>query len=92
MEISNTTRQIVINRDGTNCSKCGRKGIQEDWYGRVRVVEKRKYKKFVRFDDFVWANRAMEFDHVKSKYNGGRGFVENVQILCRKCNRSKGKK
>lgn len=34
----------------------------------------------------------LEIDHIKPLSKGGLHLIENLQILCRKCNRSKGNK
>lgn len=34
----------------------------------------------------------MEFDHIKPLSKGGKTELNNLQLLCRKCNRSKGAK
>ena len=30
------------------------------------------------------------FDHIKSFYRGGENVIDNIQLLCRKCNMEKG--
>ena len=32
----------------------------------------------------------LEIDHVIPKAKGGRDSIENLQLLCQKCNREKG--
>jgi diadenosine tetraphosphate (Ap4A) HIT family hydrolase len=36
--------------------------------------------------------RALDVDHIKPKSRGGKNVYENLQVLCSKCNRSKGNK
>ena len=36
--------------------------------------------------------RPLDVDHIKPKPKGGKNVYENLQVLCSKCNRSKGNK
>lgn len=91
-QIPNSIRELIIKRDGINCKNCGKKGIREDWYGKVRIVEKEPYKKLINFDgDFILVHRVMEFDHIIPRNESGKNIVSNIQILCRTCNRKLGK-
>lgn len=59
-----------------NC-KCGSKGcIAWDIRGRQKLG-------YVQFSN-------MEIDHVIPEFRGGSSRSANLQLLCRKCNRTKG--
>jgi hypothetical protein len=86
-------RKEVIERVGTNCVKCGREGFESfNTNGAPTVKEKEKIKACLdiyHMTHFTWINRPMEFDHVLPLAMGGTDDVDNLQILCRKCNRGK---
>jgi 5-methylcytosine-specific restriction endonuclease McrA len=66
-------------KPGTECEficKCGSVGLIQ-WEQGIRGDGR------VRFVD-------AEIDHIVEEYDGGGDELENLQILCRKCNRAKG--
>jgi len=38
------------------------------------------------------SRKNLEYDHIKPYSKGGKNIPDNIQLLCRKCNRSKGAK
>lgn len=86
-------RKEVIDRVGTNCVKCGKEGFESiNNNGAPTVKEKEQIKDYLNVYDarhFIWTNRSMEFDHIIPLAMGGTDDVNNLQILCRKCNRGK---
>ena len=70
--ISDWKRDVVWNRDGGRCQKCG----IECLHRTARVP---------RWD--AWQRG--EMDHVVPKSKGGTNDVDNLRLLCRRCNRRK---
>ena len=87
-------RLAVVNKCNNRCNICGKRGFLTSKFGKVVVVEKEPYKKWINeYDDtFIFEHRSMEFDHIIPLSKGGKTELKNLQILCRKCNRSKGNK
>ncbi len=86
-------RWQVIAKNKAMCSRCRKKGfVVPCRYGKPTILEIETFKTWINpYDDtFYWAHRAMEFDHIVPLSKGGRTELSNLQILCRKCNRSKG--
>lgn len=75
-KISSKDKEYVLKRDNYTCQICG---ISRQF-----------------FDDMCPGSGdylLLEIDHVKSVYKGGYGSdVNNLQVLCWKCNRKKGGK
>lgn len=92
--ISNHIRLAVIVQSKHKCCGCGKPGFVEKQTTRAVLVEKYVYKKWLNEYDgtFIFAHRTMEFDHIIPLNKGGKTTVDNLQILCRRCNRSKGGK
>lgn len=60
------------------CAKCGATGTIRRWMGyRGKPI------KWTTFDD-------LELDHIVAESKGGSHHPDNIQLLCRFCNRSKG--
>ena len=86
-------RWKVIATCESKCSDCGKQGfIEPDRYGKPTVLEKEPYKKAINPYDgtFIYVHLPMEFDHIIPLSKDGKTELKNLQLLCRKCNRSKG--
>jgi len=88
--ISNNLRMIIYERDEYTCQHCGRIGEFIWRFGKPCVVDnpdniifKRSY---YNGSDVI----PFEIDHVKPVVEGGDNSIDNLQLLCRFCNRSKG--
>lgn len=91
--IPNDLRWKVLARDGFQCSGCGKFGfIIPDRYGKPTVLEMKIYKASLNPYDgtFQYKHLPMEFDHIIPLSKGGKTELENLQLLCRNCNRKKG--
>lgn len=74
-------RLAVIERDKAVCQKCGKLGmVRPRDKGRAYEIPSTPGRKPVCF----------EIDHVIPKSTGGKTETGNLQLLCRRCNRSKG--
>ena len=69
----------VSKRDGKVCQICGKVGI-EDAHFKHYVIEKTESGKEISF----------EIDHIIPEYLGGETKLDNLRLVCRKCNRQKG--
>lgn len=77
-------RQITI-RDKFTCQGCGK--IGEEYYNSA--IE---YKGFSDFDCTMLKAIRFEIDHILPEFLGGETKEDNLQLLCRECNRKKGVK
>ena len=68
-------KKAVVKRDNAACQLCGKIGKVK--YG---LAYEEKENRIIRF----------EFDHIIPLSAGGATVIENLQLLCRKCNRLKG--
>ena len=71
----------VNKRDGKVCQICGKEGV-EDIHFKHYVIEKEK--------DKSGRDIAFEIDHIIPEYLGGETVLDNLRLVCRKCNRHKG--
>ena len=82
----------VYERDEYTCQYCGKVGEFIYRYGRPCVVENPNEIEFTKHyyngEDVI----AFEIDHIKPLCEGGDNSTDNLQLLCRYCNRSKGSK
>ena len=77
-------RQITI-RDKFTCQCCGK--IGEKYFNSA--IE---YKGFSDFDCTMPKPIRFEIDHIAPEFLGGETTENNLQLLCRECNRKKGVK
>ncbi len=88
-------RSYIAIRDNGVCQICGKFGELKPVYFGYMAFEKTPawacrdkgatsgiYKNYISF----------EIDHIKPESTGGEAIIENLQLACRSCNRSKGKK
>ena len=71
----------VSERDKNVCQMCGKVGI-EDAHFKHYVVENER--------DGGGRKIAFEIDHIIPEYLGGETTLDNLRLVCRKCNRQKG--
>ena len=81
-------RLEVLRRDKETCQICGKvaDSISESHgtaYERNKNFDKRKHHSWEEYIPF-------EIDHILALSNGGETELSNLQLLCQKCNRSKG--
>ena len=88
-------RSFIALRDNGICQICGKIGQLKSTYFGYMAFEKIPawscrgkgsvngiHKNYISF----------EIDHIKPEFHGGEIIIENLQLVCRNCNRSKGKK
>jgi len=84
----NAWREYIIQRDKCTCQICGKVGEYINYYGKPYVCE--WVKQNYNFDSVIDVRVSFEFDHIIPKALGGTHSLHNLQLLCRRCNRSKG--
>jgi 5-methylcytosine-specific restriction endonuclease McrA len=88
-------RSYVAIRDNGICQICGKIGYLKNTYFGYMAYEKNP----------AWGSSGMggsssiypgylsfEIDHIRPEFKGGNDSLENLRLVCKHCNRSKGKK
>ena len=83
--ISLHLKTAVTKKCNSICQICGEKGT---FYPDSGHVLGRK-KEAVNWDCTLYARIPMEYDHIIPLSKGGKTNLNNLQLLCRKCNRGK---
>ena len=73
-------KTFITVRDKGMCQKCGKKGKIKPLFGCYLIAYEQIYKEDV----------ALEIGHIIAESKGGKMIVENLLLLCRRCNRSMG--
>lgn len=82
----------IYARDKFTCQRCGKVGEFIFRYGNPRVVENPEKIIFTRTYYNGPGVIPFEIDHKTPICLGGDNSIDNLQLLCRRCNRSKGSK
>lgn len=80
----------VYERDEYTCQICGKVGEPINRFGIPRVVENPEGIEFQRPYYNAHDVIPFEIDHIMPVVEGGTNHIDNLQLLCRRCNRSKG--
>jgi len=73
-------RNILLCRDGPYCQECGIEMLI------AKAAQHRSLDRGGRGSEW---NRAWTLDHIKPRSKGGTNDDDNLQLLCRRCNRAK---
>jgi len=82
--ISERIKAAVTYRDNGICQNCGKKATIITEFGAVSYPRWRAYEK-IDFDKVPF-----EIGHIVPELYGGEAVMENLILLCRRCNRSLG--
>lgn len=82
--IPDLMRSFVILRDNHTCQMCGKKGEFSLHY-HPKILDDKCYTA-------TKTRRAFHIDHIIPVFFGGETKADNLQLLCPKCNLSKGHK
>lgn len=85
-------REKILEKREEKCARCGYNPCE-----REKELEKKKEKLEEKHEDVIRVSmspkKALEVDHIKPVAKGGDVFdPDNLQILCKDCNRSKSDK
>lgn len=80
--IPSKLKSQVVLRDKGICQICGLQGTIVDLGWEIKAYQDIKHSYQCSF----------EIDHIVPECKGGQAILENLQLLCRHCNRSKGTK
>lgn len=80
--IPSRLKSQVVLRDKGICQICGLQGRIVDLGWEIKAYQ----------DSGHFYRCSFEIDHIKPESKGGETTLENLQLLCRHCNRSKGTK
>lgn len=80
--IPSKLKSQVVLRDKGICQICGLKGRVVDLGWEIKTYQ----------DLGNYHRCTFEIDHIIPESKGGKAILENLQLLCRHCNRSKGTK
>ncbi len=88
-----------ITKKGSRCRKCHRtmrgSGMESPQYRAARRALLQEHKRRFGYVCPGWDReshlaRDLEADHIVPIWGGGTHAIENLQVLCRSCNASKG--
>jgi len=82
--ISRKIRDMVSFRDNGICCLCGKRADYSKWKDGYWHY----YEIITRFNDEY--HLCFEIDHIIPLCHGGKTTLQNLRLLCRKCNRKKG--
>ena len=85
-------RRAVIEKCGTKCFYCGKKGvIDKSRPGFPNVLEKERHKHYLNWEctSFIWRQKSMHLDHVIPVSRGGKTELNNLVVACEFCNENK---
>jgi 5-methylcytosine-specific restriction endonuclease McrA len=71
-------RARVFLRDNFTCQECG-------WRPAQQFIPKNYTGSYT-----IWDGRVLHMDHIKPVSKGGDNSIDNLRVLCDKCNSSKG--
>ncbi len=83
--ISLKLKSIIAKKCKFICQICGEKGIFYPESGHVLGQKKEP----INWDCTIYAKIPMEYDHIFPLSKGGKTILNNLQLLCRNCNRKK---
>ena len=84
--IPHSLKIAIAEKCDFTCQGCGETGKFFPDSGCVLGQE----QKPVNWDCTLYRRISMEFDHILPLSKGGKTELDNLQLLCRKCNRGKG--
>ncbi len=77
-------KKKIIERDNFTCQICSKVGEEDESGFAIEYVRTGDY-------DRSWMRQIrFEIDHIIPEFRGGQNTEDNLQLVCRGCNRSKG--